>query len=656
MRTRIWKPGRIAALLIIALAVAGLVHTKRAHPAGWVAVPNHAQPGQLTMKPCTYPTEKGDLPADCGTLTVPENRADPKSRLIAVPVTRIRSQSRHPAEPVFRLEGGPGRTNMDFPFASRYVGNRDLVLVGYRGVDGSARLDCQEVSDARRHTADLLSDSALDASAKAMRACAQRLTNSGYDLAGYTIAERVDDLDAAREAMGYDRVDLLSESFGTRVALIYAWRHPESIKRSVMIGVNPPGHFIWKPGQTDEQLRRLSALCGSTCVDQFASMQRTQANFPKRWGPFGIHRGNAEVASFFGLMDSSTNATPISGPMTLDAWRAADHGDASGLWFQSLASALLFPRVQVWGDSAAMARIDAATAVEHFKGNATSVIGDPGNRFLWAGGALTDAWPAAPGESTYARTRDSDVPMLLISGEFDGTTPAVNATRDLLPHLSNGHQVLLKGFGHTTDFWSQQVGAGNHLINGYLDSGTVDASRYVPQKIDFTPSTRQTTLAKEARRRPDHDRAAQLALAAVDGPSRPYTRSPRSRDAGARSIGVGVRDRSRRLVRRLPHRADRAAERSARRRAAGRLQHGRPDRRRGLPRLAHARPDPRPHGRPHRGLRGCPDRRMAGLPQRDRAAGARDDARGRGGRHEPRADRERHRGGVQASPERPRPR
>ncbi len=88
-----------------------------------------------------------------------------------------------------------------------------------------------------------------------MRACVQRLQETGYDLAGYTIAERVDDLDAARKALGYDRVDLLSESFGTRVALIYSWRHAASIKRSVMIGVNAPGHFIWKPEQTDEQLR-----------------------------------------------------------------------------------------------------------------------------------------------------------------------------------------------------------------------------------------------------------------------------------------------------------------------------------------------------------------------------------------------------------------
>jgi hypothetical protein len=157
----------------------------------------------------------------------------------------------------------------------------------------------------------------------------------------------------------------------------------------------------------------------------------------------------------------------------------------------------LFPHAQVWGDSAAMGRIDAATAAGHFHPGqgANSVLRDSASRFLWAGGALA-AWPASPDEAAYDHVRDSDVETLLISGELDGATPAANATKELLPHLPNGHQVLLKGIGHTTDFWNTQVGAGNHLINSYMDSGRVDSSRYVAQKLDFRPSTTQTKLAK----------------------------------------------------------------------------------------------------------------------------------------------------------------
>jgi hypothetical protein len=81
------------------------------------------------------------------------------------------------------------------------------------------------------------------------------------DLAGYGLAQRVDDLEAARRALGYGRIDLPSESAGTRTAMIYSWRYPKSIHRSVMIGVNPPGHFLWDAKTTDEQIRKYSALC-----------------------------------------------------------------------------------------------------------------------------------------------------------------------------------------------------------------------------------------------------------------------------------------------------------------------------------------------------------------------------------------------------------
>ena len=52
----------------------------------------------------------------------------------------------------------------------------------------------------------------------------------------------------------------MSESAGTRVAMIYAGRYPKSIHRSVMIGVNPPGNFIWDPKTTDEQIDRYARL------------------------------------------------------------------------------------------------------------------------------------------------------------------------------------------------------------------------------------------------------------------------------------------------------------------------------------------------------------------------------------------------------------
>src|SRR3954447_24412187 len=190
--------GRATGLVLIALVVLGLGYLHFAGGASSVSVPSGAHAGRLELKPCSYETEQGSRPADCGTLVVRENRHDASSRLIALPVTRIRAQTPHPGAPIFRLRGGPGITNMVFPAASRYPPRHDVVLVGFRGVDGSSRLDCPEVDSVREHSRDFLSTKTADAVADAYRSCATRLADDGVDLAGYSLPQRVDDLDLVR--------------------------------------------------------------------------------------------------------------------------------------------------------------------------------------------------------------------------------------------------------------------------------------------------------------------------------------------------------------------------------------------------------------------------------------------------------------------------
>ncbi|HEY1597224.1 MAG TPA: hypothetical protein VGF74_17630, partial [Thermoleophilaceae bacterium] len=195
-----FRPARIVALALVAVAFAALGYIRFAPDSSSVSVPAGAHAGQLKLHPCTYHTEAGKYAADCGTLVVRENRHDPHSRLIALPVTRVRARSAHPGAPIFRLQGGPGITNMTFADASRFAGNHDVVLVGYRGIDGSSKLACPEVTAALKHSADFLGQKSLIAYANGFRSCANRLRADGVDLAGYSLPARVDDLEAARRA------------------------------------------------------------------------------------------------------------------------------------------------------------------------------------------------------------------------------------------------------------------------------------------------------------------------------------------------------------------------------------------------------------------------------------------------------------------------
>ena len=128
-------------------------------------MPAGAQAGDLVgAKSCTYEVGRFKYVADCGTLIVPENRGDPGSRLIALPVTRVRATGSDPAEPILKLGGGPGKSNMATGIVPWFIENHDVVLVGYRGVDGTVRLSCPEVSEVIKDLpGDMLGDAALDA-------------------------------------------------------------------------------------------------------------------------------------------------------------------------------------------------------------------------------------------------------------------------------------------------------------------------------------------------------------------------------------------------------------------------------------------------------------------------------------------------------------
>jgi predicted RND superfamily exporter protein/pimeloyl-ACP methyl ester carboxylesterase len=496
---------RITGLILIAIIALGLAYVKLASGGNTVSVPAGAKAGQLTLHPCHYGTEQGSYAADCGTLVVPENRAKPGSRLIGVRVIRIKALSAHPGAPVFRLQGGPGITNLTFPDASRFAQNHDVVLVGYRGIDSSVRLDCPEVSSALTRQTDFVGQKSYDAYNQAFRDCARRLQQDGVDLAGYTLPEQVDDLEAARQALGYGRIDLVSESVGTRLAMIYAWRYPRSINRSVLIGVNPPGHFLWDPKVTDALIGRYSRLCAQDAVcskrtdDLAASMRKTAAHMPHRFWGLPIAAGNAKIASFYGLMESTSASEPLSAPMTISSWTSAAHGDASGLWFLSLMARMAFPQSFVWGEVASVARADTQAADRYFaKGphRGDSILGNAGTEFAFGGGGLVHAFPPAPDSGEYSHVRDSNVPTLLVNGTLDFATPATFGIHELLPHLRNGRKVVLAELGHADTFWSYEPKASTRLLNTYLDTGRVDTSLYTPAKVDFTPNVTHTALGK----------------------------------------------------------------------------------------------------------------------------------------------------------------
>ena len=278
-------------------------------------------------------------------------------------------------------------------------------------------------------------------------------------------------------------------------------------------------------------------------------------------------------------------------PWTIDTLLAADKGDGSGAWFMSLMTQAIFPRVQVWGDVAAVARADAAHARRFFATHADrgSVIGSPGTDFLTAGGRLFDSWPASPDENRVhprpglerrdapdrrqARRRDA-------APERDARAAAASAERP------GGRAAGHRPHGRLLDL---------------PDAGKQPADQHVPRQRPgrhVALHAHAGRLHARARPWPDrHDRPrldagagrADGALACLDGASRAMARSVRTQEQCGAPGRVSARARARRSVPRRPDRADDERRCRSHRRAGRRALRERADRARRLPRLGEPR-------------------------------------------------------------------
>lgn len=463
-------------------------------------VPEGARAGDLTgLEACEYQPADGEtkFAAECGTLVVPENWDKVGSRLIALPVVRIPASGPNSTEPVFYLQGGPGQSNLSWEPPDWLLKSHDVVFVGYRGIDGTVTLSCSEVTRVMNShvSQDLFSDQARAESVVAVRQCAADYQAAGVDLSGYTIPGVVEDMEAARMALGYDRVNLLSESYGTRVAQIYAYMHPDSLHRLVLIGVNTPGHFVWDPAVLDKMIGNISELCArdaacSRRTSDFAqTMYDVNHNMPKRWLFFNIDPDTVRLGTQFMFLDNPNM------PMIFDAYLAAAEGDPSGLAMLNLMVSIAPIDKQIFGDlvsKAVSVDLEKYAGIESVSlGN--SIMGAPMAEWIWP---LAKEWPVELISKDLREFQETDVEMLLVNGTVDFSAPPT-ALEEAGPYFHKAQRVLLPEFSHIADVMETlQPKAFEQLVTSYYDTGVADSSLYVYEPLSFEPSMSLTLAAR----------------------------------------------------------------------------------------------------------------------------------------------------------------
>ncbi len=234
--------------------------------------------------------------ARCGVLMRPLDPARPDGVQIELHYAVLPALARHKAEDaVFFLAGGPGQSAIELGgvLAGRFARlnqRRDLVFVDQRGTGRSAPLRCAD--DAPRAVLQPLAERSDEAQRLTrLRACRQALQALPYgDLRFYTTEIAMADLDAVRQTLGLQRINLIGASYGTRAGLSYLRQFPNSVRRAVLDGVAPPDRRLPDTFAQDNQAA-LDALlqacsdapdCASRHPDLGATLQALLASLPRK--------------------------------------------------------------------------------------------------------------------------------------------------------------------------------------------------------------------------------------------------------------------------------------------------------------------------------------------------------------------------------------
>lgn len=414
----------------------------------------------LGLQPCEI---RGISGAKCGTLKVYENRATRKGRKIDIYVLVLPAtgEKREP-DPLFYFAGGPGSAaaSEDAPGAAQGFAKirerRDLVFVDQRGTGKSNGLDCPmfDPNDPQSHFGYFFP-------LESVRKCRQQLEPKA-DLTLYTTTLAVDDIDDVRAALGYDKINLFGGSYGTRAATVYLRRHPKHVRSVMLQGVSLRNQYLPRDyaRDTERALQGILAECvadeacnkafpdvkneAKAVLDQLTKgpieAQLRPQNSP---APIKVSLNRDLVAEAIRYM---LYHPPTAGRVPLFLHLAAQGN------FTPLAQAALNYRRNLVGTGANGLFLSVTCAedlpwIKPGEGERLAENTFLGDYRVRQQREACGLWPRASIASDYAESFDSNVPALIITGEWDPVTPPAYGD-ELSRMLKNSLHVVVPFGGH----------------------------------------------------------------------------------------------------------------------------------------------------------------------------------------------------------------
>ncbi len=438
------------------------------------AQPATAAPATYEQAACKFDKPAG-ISVTCGYLTVPEDRDKSDGKTIRLHVAVFKSKSPKPEpDPVVYLEGGPGGHALEdaaFSFQGRFdpfLENRDFIMFDQRGTGFSKpALDCTELTDAAFQKLDqnVSADQSNQIDTEASIKCHDRLVKAGINLAAYTSAANAADLNDLRIALGYDKWNLYGISYGTRLALTEMRDFPAGI-RSVILDSTYP-----LQANLDVDVPASAARVFNVLFDGCAADAGCNQSYPHL------------KTMFFELVDQLNKkpvTVPATDPLTNKDYQVVLNGDKlintlfesfyateaipllpkaidaahKGQDYSQLARFyLLFGAAQIKYISYGMYFSVQCGEETRFETQQQLIDADkayPEQHNTFDAASAYDVcqqWGAKPAAQVENEPVSSDLPTLVLSGEYDPITPP-NYNQAVAKTLSKSFLFEFPGIGH----------------------------------------------------------------------------------------------------------------------------------------------------------------------------------------------------------------
>jgi pimeloyl-ACP methyl ester carboxylesterase len=417
--------------------------------------------GLSDLQPCAHVHHRTRM--RCGSIRVPFERADPSLGKTKIAFTlRPPDQAGKPSlGAIFAVEGGPGygssRTAATYgrlfgPLLRRH----ELVTVDMRGTGDSGALDCPGLQ--RGSAPDWI----------ALPNCARKL---GPRYGSYRTSAAADDIDDVRRALGFDRITLYGDSYGTFLSQSYAFRHPDTLNALVLDSAYPVhGESAWYPSLISTGVRAMSIACRRSpeCSGDADRRLAKLVHF--------LRAGNRGVGPLVDVLAGAAYNPPQAYLKIDEAGTKLRHGNAVP-WKRLIAEAKLghghvdhysamdeevvscndYPLLWEKDASEAQRRADLQRSVRTYHNDAlkpfsptdVGLSSDTLYQYCLTAPRPSPLYepPVSPGESP------TKAPVLVLSGELDNvTTP--HEGKLVAAEFPDSRQYIAKGAGHVADLYA----------------------------------------------------------------------------------------------------------------------------------------------------------------------------------------------------------